>query len=183
MEWIDDISTAWLHEYPDLDTGPMAPLIRLARLGILIESFQQEVLEPFELAPSDYSVLAALRRQGKPYSQNPSQLYTRLQRSSGGMTKILKRLEQRGLVLRADNPDDGRGSVISLTRRGLSVQDRAFNAFLLASQNLLAPLPAADREAADRGLRALLAAFESHSTPASDSLSQPPKSGGGRGER
>ena len=99
------------------------------------------------------------------------------------MTKILKRLEQRGLVLRADNPDDGRGSVISLTRRGLSVQDRAFNAFLLASQNLLAPLPAADREAADRGLRALLVAFESHSSPTSDSLAQPSKSGARSDER
>lgn len=160
MEWIDDISKAWRHEYPDLDTRAMAPLIRLARLGILIESFQQQVLEPFELTPSDYSVLAALRRNGKPYALNPSQLYTRLQRSSGGMTKILKRLEQRGLVSRASNPDDARGSVISLTRRGLSIQDRAFHAFLAASDTLLAALPDAEREAADRSLRSLLDAFE-----------------------
>jgi len=162
MDWIDDISKAWRHEYPELDTRAMAPLIRLARLGILIEAFQQEVLEPFELTPSDYSVLAALRRNGKPYALNPSQLYTRLQRSSGGMTKMLKRLEQRGLVNRADNPDDRRGSVISLTRRGLSVQDRVFSAFLSASQSVLSPMTKKEQVEADGSLRVLLEAFEAH---------------------
>jgi len=162
MDWVDDISKAWRNEYPELDTRAMAPLIRLARLGILIEAFQQEVLEPFELTPGDYSVLAALRRNGKPYALNPSQLYTRLQRSSGGMTKMLKRLEQRGLVNRADNPDDRRGSVISLTRRGLSVQDRVFNAFLSASQSVLSPMTGKEQVEADRSLRILLEAFEAH---------------------
>ncbi len=160
MDWIDDIPKAWQQEYPDLDTRSMAPLIRLARLGILIERFQLDVLEPFELLPGDYSVLAALRRHGKPYSLNPSQLYTRLHRSSGGMTKILKRLEARDLVQRADNPEDRRGSLISLTPRGLRLQDRAFSAFLSASQDLLASLSDKERDAADESLRLLLEAFE-----------------------
>ena len=160
MDWIGDIAEAWRHEYPDLDASSMAPLVRLARLGILIEGFQQEVLEPFALAPSDYSVLAALRRSGKPYALNPSQLYTRLQRSSGGMTKILGRLEDGGLVRRVDNPEDRRGSIISLTRRGLSIQDRAFNAFLTASGTLLAPQSDRQQAAADRSLSILLDVFE-----------------------
>jgi len=160
MDWIDDISKAWSDEYPDLDTIPMAPLIRLARLGVLIDDFQHEVLEPFELTPSDYAVLAALRRNGKPYSLNPSQLYTRLQRSSGGMTKILKRLEQHELVKRTNNPDDGRGSLITLTRRGLSVQDRVFSAFLTASKTVLGPMSNKELGEADRALRSLLDAFE-----------------------
>lgn len=162
MDWIDGIGKAWLHEYPDLDSSAMAPLIRLARLGILIENFQNEVLEPFELAPSDYSVLAALRRNGKPYSLNPSQLYTRLQRSSGGMTKILKRLESRDFVRRSSNPDDGRGSLITLTRRGLSIQDRVFSAFLISSKSVLAPLSEKEQTDAAESLRVLLGAFEAH---------------------
>lgn len=162
MDWIDDIGRAWRHEYPDIDSTAMAPLVRLARLGILIENFQNEVLEPFELTPSDYSVLAALRRNGKPYSLNPSQLYTRLQRSSGGMTKILKRLEQRQFARRSNNPDDGRGSLITLTRRGLSIQDRVFKAFLIASKSILAPLSKKEQTDAEDSLRVLLSAFESN---------------------
>ncbi|MEZ4291821.1 MAG: hypothetical protein R3E53_15300 [Myxococcota bacterium] len=40
--------------------------MRLARLGVLIEGFQQAVLEPFEFTSSDYGVLASLRRAGRP---------------------------------------------------------------------------------------------------------------------
>ena len=133
MEWIDDITRGWASEYPDLDLSSLPPLVRVARLGVLIEAFQHDVLEPFGLSPSDYGVLATLRRSGPPYALNPSQLYSLLRRSSGGMTKILKRLEQAELVERTPDPEDGRGSRVSLTARGLSLQDRVFLAFVTAS--------------------------------------------------
>lgn len=162
MDWIDELSNAWTREYPDFDTTALPPLVRLARLSVLIESFQAEVLEPFELTSTDYSVLAALRRAGRPYSLNPSQLYSRLERSSGGMTKILKRLEQADLVERTPDPQDGRGTVVTLTREGLAVQDRVFHAFLTASQDVLAPLSDNRRRESERSLRGLLDAFEAH---------------------
>ena len=170
MGWIDDLSTAWEREYPDLDTTTFPPMVRLARISILIDNFQQAVLAPFELSSGDYGVLAALRRAGKPYQLTPSDLYGRLQRSSGGMTKILKRLEEQGLVERSPDPRDGRGSVVSLTERGLDVQERVFNAFLSATQDLLAPLSTPntapqdgsppDLNETDRVLRSLLDTFE-----------------------
>jgi DNA-binding MarR family transcriptional regulator len=40
--------------------------------------------------------------------------------SSGGLTRLVGRLEQRGLVRRDPDPDDGRGFVVSLTRAGRS---------------------------------------------------------------
>ena len=92
MEWFEDLTRGWTNEYPELDLSSLPALVRIARLGVLLDAFQHDVLEPFELMPSDYGVLAALRRAGAPYSLKPSQLYSRLRRSSGGMTKILKRL-------------------------------------------------------------------------------------------
>ena len=160
MSWIDDLSTAWEREYPDLDTTPFPPLVRLARLSVLIEGFQQTVLSPFGLSSGDYGVLAALRRAGEPYELTPSKLYSRLERSSGGMTKMLKRLEDRGYVVRAPDPDDGRGSVVSLTAAGLEVQDRVFSAFLSSTRDLLAPLSEIELKDTDEMLRKLLDAFE-----------------------
>jgi DNA-binding MarR family transcriptional regulator len=162
MDWIDEIGAAWKREYPGMDVSTLPPLVRLARLALLIESFQHEVLEPFELTPGDYGVLAMLRRAGRPYQLSPSSLTSRLERSSGGMTKILKRLEQRGLVVRSPDPADGRGSLVSLTREGREVQDRVFHAFVAATQELLVPLSDTRLREADRSLRALLDAFESH---------------------
>jgi DNA-binding MarR family transcriptional regulator len=162
MDWIDELRNAWGREYPQLDVSALPPLVRLARLAVLIEAFQQEVLEPFELTPSDYSVMAALRRAGEPYELSPSGLYSRLERSSGGMTKMLKRLEERGYLRRSSDPDDGRGSRIRLTRSGIAVQERVFNAFLSASDDLLAPLSRARLREVDGSLRDLLDAFETH---------------------
>ena len=160
MGWIDDLSTAWEREYPDLDTSTFPPMVRLARLSLLIEGFQQEVLAPFELSSGDYGVLAALRRAGGSYQLSPSKLYSRLERSSGGMTKILKRLEEQGLVERSPDPTDGRGSVVSLTHEGLDVQERVFNAFLSATPDLLEPFSESRRREPDRALRHLLDTFE-----------------------
>ena len=161
-DWIDELSAAWRREYAGLDVSTLPPLVRLSRLGLLIESFQQEVLEPFELTPGDYSVLAILRRAGPPYELSPSHLSSRLERSSGGMTKILKRLEEGGRVRRTPDPDDGRGSRVSLTRAGLEIQDRVFHAFLSATQNVLKPVSIAKLREVDRSLRVLLDAFEQH---------------------
>ena len=160
MSWMDDLSTAWEREYPDLDPSALPPLVRLARLAVLVEDFQQSVVSRLDLSSADYSVLAALRRAGPPYQQTPSKLYSRLQRSSGGMTKILNRLEERALIERAPDPSDGRGSVVSLTAKGLDLQERSFRALLAASRNLLAPLTETAMKDTDRVLQDLLDLFE-----------------------
>ena len=163
MEWVDELSNAWEREYPDLDTSALPALTLLARLSVLIDHFQIEVLEPFELTPGDYSVLAMLRRSGKPYELNPNQLYSRLQRSSGGMAKMLKRLEERSLIRRTPDPEDGRGSRVRLTRKGIALQERAFLAFLVATRSRVGELDARERSAADAVFRRFLEAFEPNS--------------------
>ena len=160
MDWFDDFTRGWETEYGDLDVANLPPLVRLTRLGVLLDAFQHDVLEPFDLTPSDYGVLAALRRGGPPYTLKPSQLYSRLRRSSGGMTKILKRLEEAGYVTRSPDPDDGRGMRVTLTDRGRSLQDRVFHAFLAATTSLMAPLTAHQVTAADKSLGELLELFE-----------------------
>ncbi len=164
MGWIDDLSTAWEREYPELDTKTFPPMVRLARLSVLIEGFQQQVLAPFGLSSGDYGVIAALRRAGPPYRLTPSKLYSRLQRSSGGMTKILKRLEERRIVERAPDPRDGRGSVVSLTGAGSDLHEQVFRAYLDATQDLLGPMSETELKDTDCVLMRLLELFEGGAT-------------------
>jgi DNA-binding MarR family transcriptional regulator len=156
----DDLTRDWAKQFPDLDLSSLAPLTRLARLGVLIEAFQQDVLAGFELTPNDYGVLAALRNAGRPPSLSPSQLYGRLRRSSGGMTKILKRLEASGCIERTPDPEDGRGMRVLLTARGQAVYERVFHAFVAASHHVLAPLSEAQKDEIDHALMQLLEALE-----------------------
>lgn len=160
MSWVDEHKAAWEREYPDRDVSTLQPLVRLARLGLLLEEFQADVLRPFDLREGDYGVLAALRRSGKPYRLSPGELTNELHRSSGGMTKIVDRLEARGFVDRGPDPSDRRASKVGLTAAGLTVQEKIFRAFLDESGVLLSPLGPRGGARTDRALAQLLDAFE-----------------------
>jgi DNA-binding MarR family transcriptional regulator len=162
MDWIDEFSAAWAREYPDTDTSMLSPMTRLVRLGVLMDTFQKETLEPFELTPSDYAVLSTLRRAGPPYQLSPSALYTVLERSSGGMTKMLKRLEGVGLVERIPDPEDGRSTLVLLTESGVALQEEVFNVFLSRTQELLHTISPSKLREIDNSLRLLLDGIESH---------------------
>ena len=161
--WVDDFSDAWAREYPDAtDTSGLRLIALLARLSVLIEAFEQDTLELFELMPSDYAVLAALRRAGAPYELAPNHLYTALERSSGGMTKMLKRLEQLGLVKRVGDPEDKRSNRVRLTVQGKRVEEEAFMAFLSKTHQLLQSASRDDLKTIDDAMRRLLDIIEKY---------------------
>jgi DNA-binding MarR family transcriptional regulator len=162
MDWIDEFSEAWAREYPDADLTLLSPMTRLIRLGVLMDTFLKDTLEPYQLTPSDYAVLSTLRRAGEPYELSPSDLYTALERSSGGMTKMLKRLEKLGLVKRAPHPNDRRSSRVTLTASGFEQQDEVFKLFLLRTQELLHSISREELGEIDSSLRILLDAIETH---------------------
>ena len=162
MDWIDESSEAWAREYPDVDMSALSPITRLVRLGVLMDTFQKETLEPFELTPSDYAVISTLRRAGPPYQLSPSELYTVLERSSGGMTKMLKRLEGLGLIERIPDPEDRRSIRVVLTETGVALQEEIFNVFLSRTQELLHAISPAKLREIDNSLRILLDGIESH---------------------
>ena len=162
MDWIDESLEAWAREYPDVDMSTLSPITRLVRLGVLMDTFQKETLEPFDLTPSDYAVLSTLRRAGPPYQLSPSELYTVLERSSGGMTKMLKRLEGLGLIERIPDPEDRRSIRVLLTESGVALQEEIFNVFLSRTQELLHSVSPAKLREIDNSLRLLLDGIESH---------------------
>jgi DNA-binding MarR family transcriptional regulator len=71
------------------------------------------------------------------------------------MTKILKRLEESGLIERKPDPEDGRKISVTLTSRGLSLNERVFRAVTAASNRLLAKLTDQQKTEIDRALKQL----------------------------
>ncbi len=163
-DWIDEVYAAWDREFPSTrdQTDSLKTITRLARLGVLLTDFQQTVLDPLGLVMSDFMVMAALRRLGPPYEARPSELYNVLERSSGGMTKMVKRLESLGLIVRVPDPTDGRVSLVKLSRKGVTVHAKAFSSFLKASNELLGDLSRGRVRDADQSLQSLVGAFEKY---------------------
>jgi len=162
MEWMDKLTASWARSAPGVDVSSLVPMAKLARVSLLLAAFQDEQLAPYALTSGDYSVLAALRRSGSPYKLSPSELYNVLECSSGGMTKMLKRLEARGLIERLPDPSDGRSHQVSLSAEGKRFEREVFSTLLAGTRDLLSPLSASQLRHADRSLETLLGCFERH---------------------
>ncbi len=68
-----------------------------------------------DLGPSQVAALATIERHG-PLSPSELAELERIKRPTA--TRILRHLEEAGLVERVKDPDDGRGSILSITSAG-----------------------------------------------------------------
>jgi DNA-binding MarR family transcriptional regulator len=157
---IDRIIAQWRIERPELNTEPMAVLGRLFRAERLSDSSLSRALAPHGLQPGWFDLLAALRRSGAPYELSPTELARATMLSSGGTTKRIDRLAESGLIERRPDPEDRRGGLVRLTRRGKAVIDRAVEAHLQNEERLLRSFTQAEIRTFDGLLRKLLRALE-----------------------
>jgi DNA-binding MarR family transcriptional regulator len=157
---IDQILAQWRRERPDLDVRALGLVGRLFRAVQLANAPLRQDLARQGLQPGWFDLLAALRRAGAPYELSPTQLMQATMLSSGGMTKRLDRMTEAGLVERRPDPEDRRGTLARLTRRGRKVIDRAIETHVANEERLLRSLSQADRKALDALLRSLLEDLE-----------------------
>jgi DNA-binding MarR family transcriptional regulator len=157
---VDRIVAQWARERPDLDTGPMAVIGRLHRLGDLLEGELRTVFASVGLGNGDFDVLASLRRAGAPYRLSPGALSDNTLVTSGAVTKRVDRLEQRGLVKRSVSAADGRGREIELTPEGKELTDAVVVDHWANEDRLLAALDPTEREQLVGLLRKLLLSVE-----------------------
>jgi len=141
------------------EPGPMGLFTRLSRVGLLLETFQHRCLDAFDIRFIDFSVLRVLQLAGTPYRVSAGELSEIVLRSSGGMTQILDRLEQLGLVHRVTDRDDRRKVLAELTDVGLDTVQRASAAYARERRRILRHLSSAQVERADAAVRLLLDVF------------------------
>ncbi len=147
----------WLPTSEGVDPSTVLITLWAGRLSRRVESFYQEALRSWGLQYSDYAVLSMLRFSG---ALSPKSLNVFMAITSGGLTKTIQRLEAKGLVRREPDPNDGRGTLISLTKKGERTVTRIFAEDVKAHEELLADFPATDRKRIASALRDLLDAFE-----------------------
>ncbi len=91
-----------------------------AQSTILQELLERDAWE--DLVPREYGVLYALA--AAPHGLRVSELREDVLLTQPGMSRLVARLEGRGLVERVDDPADGRAWRIRLTKAGIEVQRR-----------------------------------------------------------
>lgn len=157
---IDGFRLGWARELPDVDTEPMAVFGRVHRLAHLLRPGIEATFERVGLDRGEFDVLATLRRSGPPYSLTPTEIYTSLLISSGGLTHRLGRLEAAGLIRRERSSQDGRSLVVTLTARGTRKTEEAFRADMEDEAAALRVLSARERQSLAGLLRKLVRSLE-----------------------
>ena len=135
---------------PDLASRLRLDISRMAR------RLRQEA--GADLSPSMTAALATIERHGP---LTPSELAERERVQRPTVTRVLARLEEAGLVVRAADPQDRRCSLVSISDDGralLEAMRERKDAFLARRIDALEP---ADREALDRAAAILERMLES----------------------
>lgn len=157
---VDLILAAWARELPDIDVTPLGSLSRISRLAKHLDRARKDAFAAHELEVWEFDVLAALRRQGRPYVLSPGELIRATLSTSGTMTNRVNRLEARGLVIRQPNHDDRRGVLVKLTDEGRDRVQQALADLLAYERRVLSAIEPAERDELAAVLRRLLAPFE-----------------------
>jgi len=155
---VDRLIAAWKRERPDLDLSPLAVLSRITRIARHLDIARRDAFG--DLENWGFDVLAALRRAGEPHQLSPGQLMQETMVTSGTMTNRLDRLEELQLITRQQDPDDGRGSLVTLTKAGMRAVDSALEDLLENERELLGTLTASDRQTLAGLLSKLVTQFD-----------------------
>ncbi len=161
---VDHLLDEWARERPDLDFTPLGIVYRLGRVRRLLEQRMAEVYAKHGLTAADFLVVVTLRRSGAPYRMPQARLTDALGLTSGTVSLRLDRLAKAGVVTRAPDPDDRRGSIITLAADGLRLFDSIAPEHLANEDRLLSALTGEQRGTLADLLRHLLISLEPDST-------------------
>ncbi len=152
-----EVPLDWRPALEGSDPNTIFIIMWAGRLSRRVDACYQAALRPYGLKYSDYAVLSALRFSG---AMSPKRLNAYLAITSGGLTKAIQRLEKRQLVRCEPDPEDGRGTLVSLTKKGERIGTRVFTEDVRAHEDLLCDFSRGDRKRIASALRDLLGAFE-----------------------
>jgi DNA-binding MarR family transcriptional regulator len=122
----------------------LAPRLRLA-ITRMARRLRQEA--GADLGPSQVAALATVERHG-PLSPSELAEVERIKRPTA--TRIVRHLEEGGLVERVTHPADGRSSILSITAQGRSLLKRLRERKTAYLATRLAALDPEDRRALER---------------------------------
>jgi DNA-binding MarR family transcriptional regulator len=112
------LATSWASELElPAEVGLVA---RIVRLNLLVTSTLDEIAGAAGLSVGDYLVLAVLRRSPGRCS-TPTRICEVLNRTTGGMTLTIDRLQAAGLLRRSPDPSDRRRVAVELTATGIDL--------------------------------------------------------------
>ena len=157
----DKLLTIRKKHWPESVTGVGELVVRVYRLNSLLQDSVAERIAVHGLSFMEFEVLITLRGVPPPYEMIPTELYPAILISSGGLTKVLNSLQERGLITRTEGTADKRSKPVRLTAKGRTLAECVMAEVLESGEKMiLGGLSEVEVERATRLLHKLLVTLE-----------------------
>jgi DNA-binding MarR family transcriptional regulator len=101
----------------------------------------------YQINNSELDVLASLILSGgDEYTLSPTKLYERLLFTSGAITKVLKKLEEKKYIVRIDNTHDKRSKLVQVTPLGKKICQDALKEVLMYEEKCFSALDTKEKD-------------------------------------
>lgn len=140
---VDHIRREWSQTDPALDTSPIEVLGRIQRIASICNQRLDVNLAQHDVTRSEFNVLSALVRAGRPL--RASEVVSTTMLSGASITKIADSLARRKLLVRKKMERDGRVVLLVPTDAGRRVVDNEMPRRLADDEDMIAGLTPTER--------------------------------------
>ncbi|WP_269618541.1 MarR family winged helix-turn-helix transcriptional regulator [Zhongshania sp. BJYM1] len=158
---VDELRRQQLDNWPEMYEAAEPTVLRILRASDVFMKQTTAELQNYKLSRAEFDALATLRRQSSPHRITPTELCKALLISSGGLTKLLHRLESAKLISRPASPEDGRSLLVQLSSKGKELIETLVAPMGQLHANRMRNLSANERAHLDRLLKKMMADSES----------------------
>ncbi|GAA4103020.1 MarR family winged helix-turn-helix transcriptional regulator [Zhongshania borealis] len=142
---IKELRQQQARHWPEMHRASNPAILNIVRAGDRFIKETNAALQIYQLTGAEFDVLATLRRQEQPYQLSPTELCKAMLFSSGGLTKVLYRLQNARLILRPENPNDGRSLLVQLSPEGITLTGKLCATIAALHEKRIAKLSSAEQ--------------------------------------
>jgi DNA-binding MarR family transcriptional regulator len=125
QQLISETLKTWATERPDLNFEAMGVGLKLDIIATTTMGQASDKIADLGINLGEFDVLATLRRNGKNGVLTPTEIASAAMVSPSGLTHRLTQLEKMGHIIRQNDPNDRRSSLVRLTPQGRKIADQA----------------------------------------------------------
>ncbi|CAM3250482.1 MarR family winged helix-turn-helix transcriptional regulator [Stackebrandtia soli] len=156
----DRLVEQWHAVVPDIDPKVERVVDRVLISARYLDRLASDLAAKHSLQRPDYEILARLFWVGPPHRLRPSQLAAGTMTAATTVTSRLDRLQKRGLITRAADPDDRRSMTAQLTHEGHTLFQRIVSEQATIEREIFEGLSAAQLDTLARLLNRTMTLLE-----------------------
>lgn len=157
---VDAVLQKWRQARPELAVSAKGIVGRIIRLQAVMMDQVTDLFNRHGIQPGEYAVLCNLRIQGSPYQLSPKGIAQSVLLTSGGLSNLLERLENKKYIKRLPDPNDRRGVTVQLLPLGKKVIDAAMTEHVQFEAGLVNVLNQTERATLENLLKKMLTQLE-----------------------